>query len=607
MNIPQTRRWTGPYLGNYYGDLYKTFNVDLDREEGKVCLSRRLTKVADTSDTNTDTLLRTVAFLRTDADCTDRYWALSDSNGLFRTDGVDPSTGWKCDSLANSPAKPRDFALFEKDTRADSLSRQQLFVTTDSDIFVLNDTGTPVWANNWWTSAAGGTHAGDSALDSTVPHPIEYFPFRRIMLVGNGNKIHTIYRLSPTVNETTVVARLVLPSNLQVRHIFCTTSRAWILCTNTNNAGNGKVVEWDGFSQTYNNIFDVYSPYPLSGIGYSEVPIVINNKGQILEFSGSSFKPMVRNGEVVAFPMFMESENYFGTDSIYPRGMAIGADGLIYITVNHYNGAYKQGGGVWCLNPTTGRLYLKYATSSAVNTTYGEQITQLGGIYSITDRVYPTVGFLIGGGFVNNNLNFDRSAIWSLSALSSTTANRGYFITQYILSSEAKEFWDTLWIHFRRFKTTANRIVVKARGVRPLVNASYAPLDANITWVNATSFTTTLNANDDALAVGDEVEVLEGDNAGTLSHITTIVGNHGAAQTITVDETLTASTNVARARFDRWKKVGVISSSTKYEDNVNIGIDSSYVQFKVEMRGPAAEMQISHLFVNSHPQTLNKK
>ena len=120
-----SRRWTGPYLGNYYGTLWKTFNVDLDREEGKIGLSRRLDTVADTS-TLTDSELGVIsAFIRANSDCTDRYWALSDSGSLYRVDSS-PTGTWALDTLANSPTRGHDMAIFENDTRGDSVSRQQI-------------------------------------------------------------------------------------------------------------------------------------------------------------------------------------------------------------------------------------------------------------------------------------------------------------------------------------------------------------------------------------------------------------------------------------------------------------------------------------------------
>ena len=47
FNIPpnETRRWTGPYLGNYSGLLWKTFNIDLDREEGKISIKDEIIEI----------------------------------------------------------------------------------------------------------------------------------------------------------------------------------------------------------------------------------------------------------------------------------------------------------------------------------------------------------------------------------------------------------------------------------------------------------------------------------------------------------------------------------------------------------------------------------
>jgi len=603
----QTRRWTGPYPGNFYGVLWKTFNVDLDREEGKIALSRRLIQVGDTTDTNSDTLGTVMAFLRTNSDCTDRWWALSDTGPLFKTAGntpTDPTDSWQVDTLASSPTIAVDMTLFENDTRADSVNRQQLFVTLDSDIAVLNDTGTPTWTANWWTSVQG--HSADSSLDTGVPHPIEYFPFRGIVLVGSKNRIHTIQRASATVNETTTVARLTIPTELQIEHIFTTTNRAWILCSHLY-GGNGKIVEWDGFSERYNEIHDAYSKTPLCGVNYKETPIIINNRGVILEFTGRGFSPMVRGGQTIAFPCSEEAGNFIL--SIAPRGMTVSEDGLIYINARQPNTpSARQGAGVWCLNPLTGRLYQKYSIGqwATGNTDFGQQeVPAVGACYSIPSSVTPRT--LLVGGQNYTTQSAVNSSIWVGEALTSSTANRGYFITQYIPAVNVRDFWDTMWVRFRRFITATNRIIIKARGTRPLVTSTYDPLNATITWVNATSFTVTLAAGDDALAVGDEVEVMRGDNAGTLSHITVITGAHAALQTITIDETLTASTATATARFERWEKVGTISSTTKYEDVVSIGVKGSFVQFKIELRGPYRELELESLIVNYKPDVYAEK
>ena len=607
LRIPQSRRWSGPYLGNYYGDLWKTFNIDLDREEGKICLSKRMDTVADTTDTNSDTLTLATAFLRANSDCVDRYWALCDSGILLNVDSS-PTGDWKTDALANSPDRCHDFTIFENDTRGDSASKQQLFVTTDSEIYVLNDTGANTWTNNWWTVVQG-----NPSLDTGVYHPISYFPFQRIVLVGSGNRIHTISRINSSSNESSSLSRLVLPSDLRVIHIFYTSNRAWILCANTK-GGNGRVVEWDGFSQSPNGIHDAYAAIPMSGVNWNEIPIVINSKGIILEFTGNGFRQMIRNGEKVSMPISQEPYNDFSFSSnsfigsVKPHGMVVGEDGLIYINAsNPRNASYRQGAGIWCLNPITGRLYNKYTTGqwSSGNTDFGQQRFDLGSVGGL-HPIPSTSGrsLLIGGRVDVNYGNTAKNAIWAMALDNDTTVLRGYFITGIIPAEDISNFWDLLYAVFKKFFTSGNKIIVKAKGQNSLYGTpTYLPLESSITWTGASTFTVQLSAADTPIQVGDEVEVIGGDNAGTLSHISTISGAHAAVQTITIDETLTASANTARVRFDRWKKLGVISDTNKSFSSVKVGIDSTYIQYKIEMRGPSAEMEISSLLLTSEPST----
>jgi hypothetical protein len=552
-------------------------------------------------------------FLRTDADCTDRYWGLNNT-ALFKTDSsspdcnASPANDWDTDAIASSPSDQlKDMAVIGKDSRNDS-GRDQLFVTYDSDIAVLNDTGNNAWTANWWV-----TVQGQRGLDTLFPHPIEYFPNRKIGLVGDGNLIHTISRPSDTQNDTVTYARLILPQSQVVNTIFTTTNRAWIGCYHRN-YGNGSLVEWDGSSQSANQFHNAYGMGILSGVNYGEIPIAINSKGMFLEYSGQGFIPMVRNGQRISFPCVEEPGNSMSDSSdsvgfyVPSRGMTVGEDGLVYINARHpVVSSPRQGAGIWCLNPITGRLYQKHSLGVwGDSVDYGQQnISQPGAIQWISNNASNRN--LLAGGVVLSTATAGAGGIWLLEAPTSTTVTRGYFTTQYIPTDEVREAWDSLWVKFKRFINTGNRIIVKARTTRPLVVANGNPLEATITWASATTFTVTLAASDDALAAGDEVEVLAGPNAGCLVHITDISGAHAALQTVTIDETLTASTSTAIARFERWKKLGVISSASAYEFPLNIGMKGSFVQLKVEMRGPYRELEVSGMIVNSNPDVYVKK
>lgn len=609
----ETKRWTGTYPGNFYGVLWKTFNVDLDKSEGNVSLSRRFERIEDSTEFAMGNQFS--VFLRTNSDCTDRYWALNNGGTLAKTDSTQPenatlpSEDWDLDAIASTPTSARDMTIHGNDSRNDS-GRNKLFVTLDSgDIAVLNDTGNNAWTASWWETKQGQSPLTPDGNGATLFRPIEYFPYTKITIVGSGNLIHTISRPSDTQNDTVTYARLTLPKDLNARHIFHTPTRAWILCDNRY-GGEGGIVEWDGFSSSYIQIHRAYGTSALSGVNYNGNPVVLNSKGVFLEYAGTSFQPMVRNGQQVVFTMIddMGASLTTGADtamavSVFPRGMVVGEDGLIYINAAESNiMSQRYGAGIWCLNPSSGRLYNKHSLGRwGDSTDYGHQDLQApGGLYWVPSGV--STRNLLAGGIINTTATAGNQAgIWLLEAPTSTTLTRGHFITQFISSDGIKDFWDILWLRFRRLMTAGSSIIVKGRGVRPLVLANRRPLSATITWTSTTTFTLTLAAADDSLSVGDEVEVLNGVNAGYLAHITTISGNHAAIQTITIDETVTTASSTSTARFERWKKLGTITSTSVYEQFVNTGIDSSFIQFKVELRGLANEMEFTEMIANHEP------
>lgn len=616
--IPQSHEWTGPYTGNYLGDLWKTYNVDLDRNEGFISLSQRMERIEDSSEF-TGNGLDIYRFLRCDADCTDRYWALGQGT-LFKTDSAStprPTDDWDTETLDSAPTTLflRDFSVHSRDSRADS-GRHKLIVTLDTDISVLNDTGNNTWTGGWWTSK----HS-QPPLDSSVGyHPIEYFPFRKISIIGDGNKIHTISRPSDTQNDTVTNSRLILPPQYTATKIFTTTSRAWICCLNKEQNGQGVVVEWDGFSQTYNGIHNIYAQSALSGVNHNETPIIVNSNGSILEFNGSGFQKMIRNGMVVEFPVVKEPGSILrdASDtnepySIVPHGMVVGEDGFIYMNVARASNAnasknvsVRQVSGIWSLNPNTGRLYSKYTLGLYANSSssdYGSQdINATGALFWVSSDILAR-NLLASSQYNTGSVTYDLCGIYLNEVIRNTAPQRGYFITQYLHANNVSEFWDSIWIRCSKFFSSGDKIIIKARGTRSLTESDGEPLQPVITWTSTTTFTLTLSSLDDALVVGDEVEVIGGINSGYLAHITTISGSHGALQTITIDETTAVSSGTANARFERWKKLGEITSLDKDYKKINIGIDSSFIQFKIELRGVPHEVEIKDLVITSKPST----
>jgi len=187
----ETRRWSGIYPGNYYGTLWKTRNIDLDRNEGFVGLSRRMERIEDSGEFSGPLTagFDVRGFLRSNADCEDKYWGIT-TTGLLKTDSSAtplPSDDWDTDGLDSTPGSNlRDFTVHARDSKADC-GRDKIIVTTDTDIFVLNDTGNSEWTGNWWVTK----HSQPGLNTDASSKPVEYFPFRKISIVGDGNLTHT--------------------------------------------------------------------------------------------------------------------------------------------------------------------------------------------------------------------------------------------------------------------------------------------------------------------------------------------------------------------------------------------------------------------------------
>lgn len=612
---PKTRRWTGCYLGEYNGNLQRTFNIDLENKPGEITISRSFERIMDTvSDTNLVNLGIVDAFERIKVNGRERWWAMCRNGRLFvRDTGTSPlllTGNWLQDGVylgdCNSPFDAQDMAIGEKDSDSGSDGEDIIFITRDTAVATHNDCGTNTWVRNSYF------HTTPTALQGGITgmrHPIAYFPTRRIYVIGDGNKIHTIDK-----NKNSSYARLTLPSDYRVWHIFVTTYRVWILCSGTR-GNNGAIVEWDGSSETYNNIYDAKSEFPLSGVNYNEIPIVVNNKGMILEYNGFNFSVMIRNGHEIFFPFSDEFGNAFSLATsqmpISPKGMTVSDDGLIYILANSPSkNSFKSLGGVWCLNPETGNLYSKYTlgpASTPSDSDYGQQIMDAPGAIKAVNigQTFSNSSYLVASASINlDGVGSTKYGVWHLPREYSKTIRKGWFVTEYFHADDIQEMWETIWLKHGLMKTTNSEIIVKAKGVQSMLDVDRHPIQKTITWTSITTFTVTLGAGDDALAIGDEVEIVGAVNSGQLAHITDISGAHAALQTITIDETMDLGSGTSYARFDRWKKLAVIDSQTKYFTPVNIGITSSFIQFKVELRGPATDFHLKEIISTFKPQTI---
>lgn len=602
IRIPVDRgrnRWRvgrtgGQFLGQL--DVAYTFNMDFEKSPGYARLSDQASIVtSDTEISGGFSLIK--KFVNSDADDTAsgagsaRWWALA-SDKLLRTAGGQdqvPTGSFSSDTLSGSPTTTlTDMVVHEQNSEAD-----RLIVSGDSTLSILNssDTDAHTWITDWWDDSS---YLNQPALKTGVPHPIG--KLERILAIGDGNLLHTIDQ-----NDVVVYQALTFEADLNTRLIYNSRRRFWIGLTNQQAVRNGAIVEWDGFSPKALNNFALIGN-PLSGWISNEVPYFVTSLGSIVAYNGNGFE------EVAHFPDIREQQRL--SIDIEPYGCTVDGD-IVRIMLSTDGNSYALRSGIWIFNMRTRDLYHSVSagdiTDSDTRSDFGQGVIADSG--AIID--YLTGNRIVFGARVYDvYTGTQKDGIFSLStSFGSGTDNRGYFVTGKIPAERVDEVWSSIWTKFRKYFFSGNIIGVKYRTTEEFRGGTnLAAQNATITWSSTTQFTAVVPTG---VKIGDEVEVLAGDNAGCLFHISALSATPDGSSTITVtvDEAAPfSSTSDAFARFDNWRrcligdsdyasdsdarsKLFTLPGTPEDTTNMNQINRGTFVEFKVELRGVAHEIE----------------
>lgn len=541
--IPTGKKWAGIFPGEYFGNIFAAKNISLDYAIGKVSIADSMTAVAN--NTALSTLTAPVAFLRTAADGTDRYWA--NGGKLFKSTSTDPTGTWAADAISGFPTAPLwDLIEFSS----------SMLVPTDTDIAKLT-AGT--WTAAWWSAQSGA-----SALTTGKPH--RFAILAGAVLITNGRYIATWDGTIATQQA------LVLPSQFDAQFTLVTSDTAYI-CTKSLNAGNAEVFAWDRTSTVYNARFDSGDSEIIAGFVASGLPYIITKKGEIKRFNGQGF------ARVTAFPTVELGKTI---NNINPNGVVV--DGRLVRMFVDFGviSDYRLRSGMWTFELDTGNLYHSGSIKNNTGKDYAQLELSVAGAMKVT---LPSVGrYLVGGSSYKAYTGTVMSGIFKLDG-ASTALQPAYIITPKIKAVNVRRFWRAMFVRFNNFLNSTDRI----RAAYRVIDSTTLPAVETITWVNATSFTGT-NAN---VQVGDFVEILAGDNAGALARITGISGS--GTLTFTIDLTLSASTLAARAMYMRFIDLGTVTAQSVQEQIFRPLARANWIQYLIELRGTINSPQIEEL------------
>lgn len=609
MAIPDKKLWKGMFPGNYAGNLWASWNMDLEKSPGRLVLADKFRRF--------NTGLGVVQkFLRTNATTTDEWWGLVNKTKMLRNGGTNVASGWQADDTTNFAGvdTPLDMEIHES-----ANGEQRLFVSMDDDIAVLNTTNAVnVWETDWGSNRP-------SPIIPTVSPVLTYRPMAKLQrLLAIANKVDGIPKIDTIdFNDVATLGALTFAAEFTVRVIYSNSNRFWIGLQHDTD-GDAKIIEWDGVSSTYNNEYSLDGSFPLCGFIVNDIPYFITEKGYIFKWSGGGFV------KVQSFNLDEDRTRLLTSvtskDTIQAYGAYVERD-IVYLNIgipmsNSASATTLNGGtrrarsGLWIFNTTNNNLYhtmgIGQHASGGTDIDYGHgQLKQIGAVTQASTgnskKLIVSADVYTGGAtWVTGSANGMYIQTNNTNLSSNAGRNRGYVITSYISLKEVEAMWQAMWVKFKKFfadvggSTSSNRIIVKWRVRDPLKEADAQDpntnnlelMNAQGDWQNTTSFKCKVPKG---VVVGNEVEILAGDNAGCSFNISALSAtpDNSTEITVTIDEAApTSSTDTFLCRFDNWNSEVAISAIDI--DNQRIPFTKighgQFIQLKIELRGMEVEL-----------------
>lgn len=549
-------------IGDYRGNLYSTYNIDLDSNPGVIKPSKRLTRALDDSHADIATGDIMQALQIHDGN----YYLATNADVLSCSVNNDPtvSANWNDVSTFNL----EDLGLESDMTSFKGL----LLVSLGTDIAswdgsTLND--------DWWTTVASGT-----ALTSSKVHTLEVLRTGNdTLFITDGNKVRYY-------NTTAAGTIITLDSLMTANCLTPTLDRMWV-GTYTEVENNAYVYEIEVGNDQASQAYAVDGRVCLTMFTYNNTPFVITEKGYVQAFNGAGFVT------VAQFPWADQSKVMNGcrpglvqdpstSKAIHPKGSKVsGKYAFIYVDANdEFNDgsllSSRAPSGVWVLDLETYSLTHRYALTDA-STDYGSFKVQRSGPLLITNT--PETRIMVAGE-VNGT-----EGVW----MEGTATPQGYFVTVRHEADSIADAFETFVVKADTLDTSDTIDI----NYKDSVLSSF-PLEVQgVTWLNANQFNT---SNALTNVVGDEetgytINVISGLGAGNVCHITSIEG--GNTKTVTVDTDFGVLNSTSDIYIDNFKKLATQYTTDDGEfKKIGSPQSSTFRQYQVVMNGDVTVREV---------------
>lgn len=589
IQIPgQNKQFNQNNKSDILGNIWSSFNLDLRSNFGRLRLSPRLMVSSSTEFVATITSAPCAfKYFSIDGGTTYKYWTIAGTKVHSGSSSLQGS--FTADLTSGSPTTC-DTTLSDME-----LAYGNLYVTVNENkLYKLTSSGT-------WSNFALGS-------DISVPRMMTVYG-GTLYVSADTNKIYNVtdadvVSTTGTTPKTLTIGTAGDESNL-ITWIKAASNRIWIGTINRK-GGKGAIHEWDGASTQVSRTYRLESQGTLACVIKDDVPYVVDTNGKLLVPNGGTFQEIAR----------LPTDNLFLTRAtvnvnnrfIHPNGMSV-IDGRVCMLVNNLNGNStgtineNLPSGIWEYDPNIG-LYHRYSPSyydddGDTTRDYGQnRVSVVGALsdFKNFDASASANGTFLAGITYYTDASSTRSAIF-IDDSNDLVQKVGYFVTPWIDSSQIKDTWQKIWITYRRFLDSNDKIVVKYRQ-----NES-SPTELSITWSASDSFVSTTDLSS---YVGYEVEVIQGEGSGICTHITSVT-TVGSNYLVYVDETMPITNgSTAKIRLQNWKKIGVITGQIDESSELALANakDSERIQVKVWMKFTGKDQLHTLNIINQPKQAL---
>lgn len=595
INLPgTTKKWQQTNQSDILGNLWATFGVDLDGNQGAIRGGDIM--YLNTNDSDQANLGVPIAFRAFNVSGTPTIFALAGTRA-FKT-----SVNFPSGSFTEVGSTPTDFSPDYSDME---VFNDTLYCTTASHTVRTYSTG-----GSWSSFSA------QSGGDNNSVHMLATFAGRMYMSWAGASIVSwdSANTTASLGSQYTITLNNADTASTLITFIRAASDRLWIGTINQI-GGKGYVYSWDGSSGTTMNAYRLDSAGALACVIKNDIPYIMNANGVLQIWNGGTFKNL--DDAYIGLPgqfnrlhnnLLYNPINVTNDRFIHPNGMTLidGEINLFVNTINNDNTGTTEvtiPAGVWEYLSQTG-LYHKYAVTytrstdtAPYNDTGQMKIARAGAISEINmpNTSASRNGTFLCGAQYYSDATTKKYGIWYDDS-NKVSINSGFVITSKVQSPNVTEIWQKMFLIFRKFFNASERIIVKWR------TFDNDPLETMITWINPTTFTTTTDLT--SYAIGNEVQVIQGIGSGRCAHILTLTNNAGT-WTVTLDETITgAAGQTAIVWIAEWKKAAEIMSSSIDFKEIVIGKVSTWIQFKVWFNFQRFDEIVALLIANAANQKI---